>query len=448
MTHPPVTRRRLLGTGAAIAAGLALGPGDGFAAPRRVASARAVAAQEPVELQVYVHANHPFEEVKPLFEEKYPNVTLALLEQNDMVAFRATLAANGEGTPDILWPEINDVQDLGKAGALLDVTDLVEKHKADLAPGKVAECLIPTTGRYAAFPGDIATVGMYYRADLWEQAGAAIPADWTWEDFLTAAKTVKDATGASSLFFPPDDGTGATVILFDYVLCQLGGAYTNVDGTEVTLDDERGITAMTLLKRMYEADVHLEESPLNETYFAALAGDQVAAAPLPVWYRGFGIEPNVTEDAAGFGQWRVALLPRPAPEAARTANFGGAAIASTRFTQHPDEVKAFMELALGSMEGATACGAWGILPPYLPYLQSEAWTGARSPAFGDFAYNEVWTAAVAEYPGTWYKQAVFGEARTTLSAEMLPMLTGDTDVVAGMKAVGDRVRELNARYQS
>jgi hypothetical protein len=99
------------------------------------------------------------------------------------------------------------------------------------------------------------------------------------------------------------------------------------------------------------------------------------------------------------------------------------------------------------MEGAEACGDWGILPPFLPYLQSDHWKNFRSDAFGDFAFNEVWTEAVNEYPGTWYKQPVFTEAMNTVGAAMMPMMQGDTDIATGMKAVGDQVRELNKRYQ-
>ena len=127
-----------------------------------------------------------------------------------------------------------------------------------------------------------------------------------------------------------------------------------------------------------------------------------------------------------------------------TANLGGAAIASSIWTEHPDEVKAFMVTALGTMEGAEACGQWGILPPYLPYLTSEAWTSVRSDAFGEFNFNEIWTLAVDQYPGTWYKQPVFGEAMTTIGAGIIPILSGDTDVTEGLKALGDQVRDLKA----
>lgn len=436
MANRGISRRHLLGSSAGLAGALALGG-------RNPLLAR---AQEEITLDVFVHANHPFDRVKPIYEAKYPNVKLNMMEQNDVAVFRATLAANGEGTPDLLWPEIDMVQELGKTGVLLDVTDLVKKLEADLAPGKTAECFIASTGKYAAFPGDIATVGLFYRQDLLDQAGVTIPETWTWDDFIVAAQQIKETTGAGSLSIPTT-GTADTAQLWAYILCQLGGGITNADGTEITLDDDKGMAAMEIAQRLYQADISVDEVPTEENYFAEIAAGNVAIATQAVWYRGFGIEPYAKDEQGGLGQWRVALLPSAGEGSIRTANYGGAAIASTIYTEHPEEVMNFMETALGTMEGAVACGEYGILPPYLPYLQSEAWSSVRSEAFGDFAFNDVWTEAVNQYPGTWYKQPVFGEAMTTVGANILPILEGDTDITEGLKAIGDQVRELNSRYQ-
>ncbi len=170
------SRRSLVAGSAGMAAALALGAkGATLASPAERSQILRALAQEGVELNVYVHANHPFDRVKPIFEAKYPGVTLNMLEQNDIPTLRATFAADGEGTPDLFWPEIDFVQDVGKSDVLMDVTDLVKKHEAELAVGKTAECFIPSTGKYAAFPGDIATVGLFYRQDLLDQAGVTVP---------------------------------------------------------------------------------------------------------------------------------------------------------------------------------------------------------------------------------------------------------------------------------
>lgn len=445
MNNRNISRRHLVGAGAGVLGGLAA-HGTVFGSASRGQRAFSALAQDEITLDVFVHANHPFDLVKPIYEEKYPNVTLNMMEQNDVAVFRATLAAEGEGTPDLLWPEIGMVQELGKTDILLDATELVKKHEAELSPGKVAECFIPSTGKYAAFPGDIAAVGLFYRQDLLDEAGVAIPDSWTWTEFIEVGKQIKEATGASSLVIPTN-GTADSTLLWQFILCQLGGHITNEDGTEVTLDDDLGIAALELTKQLYQADIAIDEVPTEENYFAHIASGNVAMTTQAVWYRGFGIEPNAFDEQGGLGQWRVALLPTAGEGSSRTANYGGAAIASTDYTEHPDEVRNFMETALATMEGAKACGDWGILPPFLPYLESEAWSSTRSEAFGDFAFNDVWTQAVNEYPSTWYKQPVFAEALTTVGAGIVPILEGEVEVASGLKELGERVREINTRYQ-
>ncbi len=445
MKNTKLTRRGMLGAGAGLGAAAMLG-GHTLAAPASPSRAMSSRFQDEVTLNVFVHANHPFDMVKPIFEAKYPNVKLNMMEQNDVAIIRAAVAANGEGMPDIFWPEIDMVQELGKAGVLLDVSDIITPLKDELAAGKLAECFIPSTETYAAFPGDIATVGIFYRQDKLDEAGVTIPDSWTWDDFIEIGKEIKDKTGAASLVIPTD-GTLRSADLFTFVLCQLGGGITNADGTEVTFDNELGVQAMTTTQKLYQADISIDEIPFEENYFAEIAAGNVAMTPQAVWYRGFGIEPNATDEQGGLGQWRVSLLPSAGEGSVLTANLGGAAIASTIYTQHPDEVKNFMITALGTMEGAEACGQWGILPPFLPYLQSDAWNSVRSEAFGEFNFNEVWTKAVDQYPGTWYKQPVFGEALTTIGAGIMPILEGEVDVAEGLKALGDQVRELNTRYQ-
>ncbi|MEZ4530286.1 MAG: extracellular solute-binding protein [Thermomicrobiales bacterium] len=444
MKNAKLTRRGLMGAGAGLGAAALVGK-SAMAAPASGRKVTRTSNQEEITLNVFVHANHPFDLVKPIYEAKYPNVKLNMMEQNDVAILRAAITAK-EGVPDIFWPEIDMVQELGKTGVLLDTTDIVTADKDNLSPGKTAECFIPSTEKYAAFPGDIATVGIYFRQDKLDEAGVTLPDSWTWDEFLEIGKTIKDATGAASLVIPTT-GTQSSAYLWSFILCQLGGGITNADGTEVTFDNDLGIQAMTIAQKLYQADIAIDEEPFEENYFAEIAAGNVAATPQAVWYRGFGIEPNATDEQGGLGQWRVALLPSAGEGSLLTANLGGAAIASTIYTEHPEEVKNFMVTALGTMEGAEACGQWGILPPYLPYLQSESWNAVRSEAFGEFNFNAVWTQAVDQYPATWYKQPVFGEAMTTIGAGIIPILAGDTDITEGLKALGDQVRELNSRYQ-
>ncbi len=94
-----------------------------------------------------------------------------------------------------------------------------------------------------------------------------------------------------------------------------------------------------------------------------------------------------------------------------------------------------------------ATGGWGIIPSYLPYLQSDTFISKKSAAFGEFQFNKVWGSLAPTLSTSYARTAVFSDADTDITQNMLPMLNGDTPIAEGMKALGDMVREANQRYQ-
>jgi multiple sugar transport system substrate-binding protein len=445
MSSTKLSRRRFLGLSAVGASGF-LVASNGLNFRKALASA---ARQDTVTLNVFVHENHPFDIVKPLFEAKYPNVKLNMMKNNDMNVLRTALAAGDsdpEGVPDIFWPEPFDVQQLGKTGVLFDCTDLINKHKADFPEGKLAECFIPATGKYASVPGAISVTGLFYRPDIWEKAGVTMPDDWTWDEFIETAKKIRKNTGAYSLFLAMDGSQWASV-LWSFILAQLDGSISNADGTKVTMDDEKGIAAMQLVKKIYEADIAINDGMFNETFLTACKAGKVASFPMQDWFRQFGIGASVKTPEEGLGKWKVALLPRAVKDGIRTANFGGANTASTKYTQHPTEVSEFLEFAHMTMEGAGAIAQFGNTPSYLPYLKGDEFLKLKAPIFGDQLYNQVWAEAVKQYPAHWYKLPIYGEAMGEVDAKMPDIVKGKVGVEEGMKAIGDTVRKLNERYQ-
>jgi lactose/L-arabinose transport system substrate-binding protein len=446
MFHKNFSRRDFLRLSAISAGAMAVSPSLSML---NKFSAHNLLQSDTVTLNVFVHANHPFDLVKPLFEAQYPNVVLNMMNNNDMNEFR-TLLATGDSdptnVPDLFWPEPFDVQALGKTDVLFDCTSLVESHIGEFPEGKLAECYISATGKYASVPGAISVTGLFYRPDIWEQAGVTMPDDWTWDDFIEAAQQIKANTGAYSLFLPTD-GSQWSSVLWSFILAQLDGSITNADGTEVTMDDEKGIAAMQLVKRIYDADIAINDGMFNETFLTACKAGRVASFPMQDWFRQFGLGAAVTTPEEGLGMWRVALLPRAMEGGIRTANFGGANTASTRYTQHPTEVSNFMEFAHMTMEGSRAIAQFGNTPSYLPYLETEEFQSLTAPIFGDQLYNEVWAEAINQYPAHWYKLPVYGEAMGEVDAQMPDILQGNVDIEEGMRAIGNTVRRLNERYQ-
>jgi ABC-type glycerol-3-phosphate transport system substrate-binding protein len=395
------------------------------------------------QLVFWGHGNHPVPNAFPGFEERNPGIKMKYEELGDwLVKFRTTLAS-GTDVPDLVWLEETTIQELGSKGVLLETTEIVAPKKEQLSKGKLAAALIAKTGKYYSVPGDIGLVGLWYREDLLAKAGIKeLPQGLKFDDWLKMATQVKKETDAAA-FVLPKAGYNR---LFQILLSQNGGSYTTPDGTKVTLDDEKGLAAMTQIKQIWDSGSVLDAARPAPTYWAAVKGGKLGADYLPAWERGF-FEGDVKSPAEGAGQWRVAPLPTVPNGVSRTAQVGGAMLTSTKFTKLPEAVLAFQDYAFMTMDGATAVGSWGIIPSYLPYLDSPMFQSLSSPIFGQFKFTKVWAELAKELSSVYVRTAVFAEANTVIGDDMMPMMLGQVPIPEGMKKLGEKVRQLNQRYQ-
>ena len=394
-------------------------------------------------LTFWGHEDHPMDAAVAGFQQKFPNVKMDMQHLGDwLTKFKATLAS-GQGVPDLVWLEASDVQNFGSQGVLMDVTSNLTPLKDQFSPGKLAEVLIVKKQQYVAMPGDIGLVGLWYRPDLLAAAGVSdFPPDLTFDQFVTAVGQLHQKTGVAGFLL----SSAGFSFPFEILLHQVGGSITSPDGTNVTIDDAKGVQAMTLLKQLWDTKANLDTTWLQPDYWAAVKGGKIAADFMPAWMRGF-METNLTTPEEGAGKWKVMPLPAISGGVTRTAQIGGASLASTKFSKVQDLAWEFMNYSLGTMEGCTATGGWGIIPSYLPYLKSDAFIGKKSPVFGDFQANQVWSSLAPTLSTAYARTAVFSDADTDIIQNMIPMLNGDVSIAEGMKALGDMVREANQRYQ-
>lgn len=389
------------------------------------------------------HDIHPIDNVVPGYKERQPDVVFESQHIGEwLTKFKATLAT-GQDVPDLVWLEATTIQDLGAQGVLLDVTDLVKPIQDKFAKAKAVEVFIVKKQQYVAIPSDLALVGLWYRADLLQKAGVKEPEKGFKldPDFLKMALEVNKATGAAAFLLPKNGWAWP----FEIFLSQLGGSITSLDGTKVTIDDDKGIQAMTLVKQIYDTKTALDTDWLQAPYWGAVKAGKIAADFMPAWMRGF-VRGETKTPEQGLGQWRVAPMPELPNGVSRTAQIGGAALTSTKFTKVPDLVKDFMEYAFATIDGASAIGNFGNIPPYLPYLESLLFQNQKDPIFGDQLFCKVWADLAKELSPSYARTAVFAEADGIIGQNMMPILRGEVKVADGMKKIGDLVRQANARY--
>jgi lactose/L-arabinose transport system substrate-binding protein len=411
--------------------------------PAAVEAKPAAATKAQGTITFWGHENHPVPNAIPGYEERNPGMKVKYEALGDwLVKFKATLAS-GTDVPDLIWSSAADVQDLGSKGVLLDVTEIVAPKKDQLSKGKLTEVQIAKTGKYMAVPGDIGLSGLWYREDVVQKAGVKeFSRDLKFEDFVKFAAQVKKEADAAAFVFPKGGYNQA----FQILLSQNGGSVTSLDGATVTIDDDKGVAAMTQVKQLWDTGAGLDAERPAPTYWAAVKGGKLASDFSPAWYRGFFLG-EMKSPADGLGQWRVIPMPTVPSGVSRTGQVGGASLISTKFTKFPDQVRAFQDFAFMTMDGATAVGSWGIIPSYLPYLDSPAFQNQKSPVFGEFLFSKVWAELAKELSPAFARTAVFNESMTMVTQNMMPIMRGEVPVKEGMKKIGDLVRQANARYQ-
>ena len=135
------------------------------------------------------------------FEETHPNikVNLTVMEPKNYWPKMRTLAFTKK-LPDVFNMSSGYLEEWAKNKFLLDLTNYVEN---DLDKDKFffnlfeAGKRISGTGKYYAIPFALVVTVLYYNKDAFDEAGIPYPDEnWTWDDFLDAAKRLtKDKDG-------------------------------------------------------------------------------------------------------------------------------------------------------------------------------------------------------------------------------------------------------------
>ncbi|MFW6234016.1 MAG: ABC transporter substrate-binding protein, partial [Spirochaetota bacterium] len=126
-----------------------------------------------------------------LFMEQYPDVEVIVSDIGRTDVYdRVTvgLTAGGEGLPDVIQlDERLPSFSYNFPGGFMDLTDLMEPYMDQIDPSKVP--VISHEDSIIAAPWDSGPVGVFYRRDLFEEAGVDPDDIETWDDYLAAGET-------------------------------------------------------------------------------------------------------------------------------------------------------------------------------------------------------------------------------------------------------------------
>lgn len=127
--------------------------------------------------------------LKKAFEAANPDISLNLIRIPKSYATKLLTMIVGGDSPDVAMLAMDRVGQYASKGALYDIDELVKKDYPldDMWPS--LKKALQYNGHFVALPRDCTTNLLYYNKKLFDEAGVAYPTeDWTWDDFLAAAK--------------------------------------------------------------------------------------------------------------------------------------------------------------------------------------------------------------------------------------------------------------------
>lgn len=399
---------------------------------------QAALAQDSQTLTVWVwDINKPIVEASiASFQEAHPNVDVVVQDlgnQNTYDRGLAGCAAGGLDLPDIYLIENNEAPvfwaqfpdcftDLRELGAE-DIYDLFPEFKwTELSVGETLY----------AVPFDMGPTAIFYRRDMWEEAGLNPDEIETWDDFLAAGLAIQETFGEGRKI--ATFGKGNDDDWFRMLANQAGCFYFDVDATEVTVNQPGCVDALETLNTLWNADI-LFNGGWDEQ-LQAISNNDVASAFSGSWYAGV-IQSNSPEQE---GLWGVFNTPALTEGGVRASNLGGSAFAIPASSANKELAYEFLLNLLTNEEIAEGTLLdYGLSVSLLSVSDSEA-VQKPVPFFGDQAIWDVIYSNANDVPAANGTQ-FFQEARQIITIVANGYLDGQYE--SAQAALDDAANQIS-----
>lgn len=325
----------------------------------------------------YQEAGHPD------FKVNIVNVPENDIETKSITAFTSGVS---EGMPDILLMGDYSAQSFLTTypDEYADLSDVINSD--DFAENKVA--CYTVDGKLYGVPFDSGSAGMYYRIDLFEQAGYTADdlKDITWNELVEIGKKVKEVTGKYVFVFTPYKG-------YHYIQMALQSAgqwFYAEDGESPNFKNNEVIRQMFgILKEMNDAELIYPVDYFSSEGVAAVQNGEIAAHLSAVWYI-----PTLTAAEEMSGKWGYTNLPKleGIDGATPYSNIGGSSWVVLEKSPNKELAADFLATVYDGNDEFydQILKEQGAVATYLPASDSEAYQEKVSyfndqPIYGDFA---------------------------------------------------------------
>jgi len=383
-----------------------------------------------------------FDTVIPSFNNKYPNVKVKHVAI-DVDAKLPPALVSGAGVPDGSFYE--DVNIVGQAEHLLDLSDRMEPYKADTVKYKLDVATID--GRLVGIPWDTDPGLLYYREDILDAAGVDPATLQTYDDLLTAAKTIKAKhPDAKPLHLERDPNLGQ--MWLELFANQQGTGLIDPQTSQPRLDSPEYRQILTWIQEVAKGGLGTRAAFVTPSDLQTLEKGTQCLIPWACWW---SFVPQSSLKTSK-GKWRVRQLPVWKQGGATSGVMGGSSFIIPAKAKNPELAWLFFEHLVYSKEGYTKAfgpnsvypgGLSTVLPSYLPALDEN------KPLFKpvkEFGNQNIWidyVKAAKALPGGYSLPVFWNKSVNYLGTNVQRLMDGKStpdDVIA--KSVQDIEKNL------
>jgi lactose/L-arabinose transport system substrate-binding protein len=401
----------------------------------------------PVEITVWTwdQPGEGLEAAIPSFEKAHPDITVKVENVgNPAIWDKITtgMAAGGSGLADIMNIGVDYMGNYIETfpDGFANLSEMGADELESDFPATLWGSAQNADGAVFGLPYEVNTNVVFYRQDLFEQAGIDMDDIATWDDLLTAGVTLKEKTG--SYLFAMDKAATEQSADFWQLLARLEGTFFfNKDG-EIALSDDGSVAALDFIKRANDAGIVADIPGGWDNLMTQVKGEaNTALLASASWMA--GVFPENAPDLEG--KWAVRRPPAMKAGGYTAASAGGTFLAIANSSAKKEAAWEFVKYSMATLEGQELVykGA-GLFPSYRPMWDTADFT-SPNPYFNDELVNQLFVEALNEDTPPDYYTSDYAQALKAYSDAQTQVLLSGTDPKEALDAAADLLAQQTGR---
>jgi lactose/L-arabinose transport system substrate-binding protein len=398
-------------------------------------------------IQVWIGglAQNYYKALDPAFAKAYPKIKVKYtvidyggnadnpgLYQNFQLAVTA-----GSGLPDVVSLEDSHLGQYVSIDALADLTDKVTPYVPFLPAQKIQEA--SKDGKIFAMPIDSGPVALYYRRDVFEKAGVDPTSLATWDDWLAAAKVIKDKTGLPMWQQAKARNNART---FESLLWQQGLGYVDAGGAVVVDKEPRIQQTLEFMGRTWTGGFAADNEEWTDPWYAAFNKGEVATHPGAVWMSTF-YKSFIAPDAKG--KFGVVPLPRWTADGADTANDGGSSFAIPAASEKQKAAWAWIQFYTGQPASVMTWYKASDIFPSLTAAYDDPYFAQPDPYFDNQEVRTFFAELTTRVPSATVYSSDYAVMNAAMSSAIQRFAMGELSAQEALSAAAQEIRDKTGR---